>query len=648
MPHEINPESDTIHMELSRVEILNAIRKTHTGKAPGIDCIPYEILKSGKLTDELVMLYQKCFKYGLIPNDWNMIIIKPIPKKGKDPRIPLNTRGLNLMSSIAKVYTSVLNERIKTYLETNKKLCEEQCAYRKDRSCTDNLFILTSLIRSRKSAGLPTYACFVDYSRAFDVINVDLLMYRIHNIGINGGFYKALRSLYTDMYACVEVGKYRTDIFRLESGIRQGDVLAPTMFTTYVDSLLERLKKSGIGIQVQGEVINALMYADDLCMIASSEAELQKLIDIMSEWCREWRLCPNITKTCIIHFRPASHNRTTFCFNLNGEQLTIVPQTRYLGLDLNETLDFTVIANTLAKAASRALGALIAKTVHNRGFDFAMFEKLYKTTVEPIMEYSASIWGYKQYTKLDTVMHRALKFFLKVGKTCPTPMILGDTGWLPTRINRKIHMVKWWNRLISQSHDRLTRRVFEYDMNLRGHGAWCKDVKRILCECSLECHYTLNEPEGYVDIQVLREKLKEKHVTQWHREASTMNKLELYRSIKQEYGLEGYVQMKYITTKQRSVIAAIRGGILPIEVEKGRWRGIPRHERICKQCTHGCVEDTQHFLLECPHNQQERSLLMAQIQGLCSNVTVENLLANTRIYKYVAIYIIDSLTKPRK
>ena len=101
---------------------------------------------------------------------------------------------------------------------------------------------------------------------------------------------------------------------------------------------------------------------------------------------------------------------------MNGEKLNVVEQIRYLGLDLNEYVDYTVVSSSIAKASSRALGALISKTIKNKGLPFMTFEYLFKTTIQPIMEYCSSIWGYKEYLKIETVMHRALKFFLGIGK----------------------------------------------------------------------------------------------------------------------------------------------------------------------------------------------------------------------------------------
>ncbi len=176
-----------------------------------------------------------CFENGIIPSQWNRIIIRPIPKKGKNTRVPLNTRGINLIVAIAKLYTLVLNTRFKYYLETNEILCDEQNAYRTMTSCIDHLYILCITLKIRKHEKKDTYACFIDFTHAFDLINHTLLMGKLCTLGVWGKFYNAINSLYRDMKGRIKIDSIYTEWFPIVSGIRQGDVIAPTMFNLYLN-----------------------------------------------------------------------------------------------------------------------------------------------------------------------------------------------------------------------------------------------------------------------------------------------------------------------------------------------------------------------------------------------------------------------------
>ena len=98
------------------------------------------------------------------------------------------------MSTVYKLYASVLNNRIITVSEENHCFTDEQNGFRKDRS--DHLFTLRSVIRNRKHRKLQTYVAFVDVEEAFDRIDRTLLLYKLRNLGFEGKSYNAIKSIY--------------------------------------------------------------------------------------------------------------------------------------------------------------------------------------------------------------------------------------------------------------------------------------------------------------------------------------------------------------------------------------------------------------------------------------------------------------------
>ncbi len=97
----------------------------------GIDKIPNEILKTENVKNCLHSFFQYYFDTGLLPTHWLEAIIKPIPKsKTNDPRIPLNYRGVNLLSCIYKTYSCIINNRLSSYLERYHLIEDEQNGFR--------------------------------------------------------------------------------------------------------------------------------------------------------------------------------------------------------------------------------------------------------------------------------------------------------------------------------------------------------------------------------------------------------------------------------------------------------------------------------------------------------------------------------------
>jgi hypothetical protein len=169
--------------------------------------------------------------------------------------------------------------------------------------------------------------------------------------------------------------------------------------------LVDEVKKLDVGINVNGEKIGILLYADDVVFLCENENNLQKMLDTLSLWCNTNDLTVNINKSNIVHFR------TDFEFMFNDNILDIVPQYMYLGLLLTEVLNYDDMAKAVAKSASRSLGLLIAKCKTNGGFEYSTFTKLFDSLVMSVIEYGASIWGSKDFSFINAVKNKSNAVF---------------------------------------------------------------------------------------------------------------------------------------------------------------------------------------------------------------------------------------------
>ena len=112
-------ETQSLNLPISKAEIEKVVFRAKCGKSVGPDKIPYEILKFPRVINSLHSLFNFCLDTGLIPSIWRKAIITPIPKDStKAPRIPLSYRGISLLSTVSKLYSSVLNNRLLPYLKT--------------------------------------------------------------------------------------------------------------------------------------------------------------------------------------------------------------------------------------------------------------------------------------------------------------------------------------------------------------------------------------------------------------------------------------------------------------------------------------------------------------------------------------------------
>ena len=272
------------NQHISIFEVKKAIDSAKRGKATGIDNIPTEVLKNDIAVSFLHVLFNICFDNGIVPSDWGKCIINPIPKSSTtDRRDPLSYRGISLAPAMYKLYCSILNSRLSSWSDENHKLVDEQNGFRKRRSTTDHISSSVNIIDTRKKLKKSTFCAFIDFKKAYDTINSSMLWKRLTDIGISGKMFQAVKSLYTSVKSCVRVNSYRTEWFDVNCGLRQGCVLSPLLFNLFINDLAVFLKSLDLGVKIADENVCLMLYADDVVLLAESEADLQLILNSLND-----------------------------------------------------------------------------------------------------------------------------------------------------------------------------------------------------------------------------------------------------------------------------------------------------------------------------------------------------------------------------
>ena len=204
-------------------------------------------------------------------------------------------------------------------------------------------------------------------------------------------------------------------------------------------------------------------------------------------------------------------------------------------------------------------------------------------------------WGFKCQTDLESVPIRAIRYFMGVHRFAPHLALYGDIRWLPSTQRRWLHMVRFWNRLLTFDDNRLTKRVFLYDYENDNHNNWCSEIKRIFSYLNILNYY---ENKLVVNMDSVKQKLFDFYAGSWPDEIRQTPKLRTYVTFKTEFKTEEYTKMK-LQRNDRSILAQFCCGILPIRIETGRFVGERPEERPCKLCDPNVPGDERHFLLEC-------------------------------------------------
>ena len=455
-----------------------------------------------------------------------------------------------------------------------------------------------------------------------------------------------MKSILSDTSACVKLNGRLTDWFPVSSGVRQGDSSSPTIFAFFINDLISGLHNLNMGVTFGENKLCCLTYADDVLLLAESENDMQELLNFVNDWCRKWRLIINLSKSNAMHFRNKGKRRSNFDFKVGNETIDYASVYRYLGVHLNEHMDFKIIAETLAKAGGRALGAVISKIQSYKDVGFNTYSNLYNSCVVPVLDYCSGVWGFKGFGKIDMIQNRAIRYFMGVHRFTPILAITGDMGWVVSTNRRWANVLRLWNRLVNMNETRLTRKVFDYDYSMAGGKNWCSDVKTILTKVDLLAEF-YNKTS--VDLKNVENKLLENHKIDWSNKLQTVSKLRTYREFKSEYTTEKYL-LANMTKLEKSHFAQFRCGILPLRVETGRYSGLSVHERTCTICTSNATEDEIHFLFNCSCYQDLRQTLIYKATETNANFLllndVEKLKHVVENYSiYVAKFIVDAMKR---
>jgi len=87
--------------------------------------------------------------------------------------------------------------------------------------------------------------------------------------------------------------------FCIRSGVRQGGVLSPSLFSIYIRQLIDSLKKSDFGCHVHGVYVGCIVYADDVILLSASVLHLQKMLDICSDQAADIDIVFNAKKSSL-------------------------------------------------------------------------------------------------------------------------------------------------------------------------------------------------------------------------------------------------------------------------------------------------------------------------------------------------------------
>ena len=243
---EVKIMFEELDVGIEYIEIKKAVSKLKKDKSGG----PYLFLNelfihgSDTLLPYLKALFNKIIDTGYFPDMWSDGYIVPLHKKGKTDDVK-NFRGITLLSTLGKLFTRIINNRLNDWAENYNVYIEAQAGFRKEMSTIDNIFILNAIITHKLGKGEQLFCAFVDFTKAFDYVVRDIMWYKLIKIGVRGKLLTVIQSMYENIKSRVKLNNELSEAFECSLGVRQGECLSPFLFAMYVNDLEEEFYLKG-------------------------------------------------------------------------------------------------------------------------------------------------------------------------------------------------------------------------------------------------------------------------------------------------------------------------------------------------------------------------------------------------------------------
>ena len=374
----------------------------------GFDNIPVKVLKDGStiLAPVFCKLFNLIYTQNSVPQTWRTSRILPLYKKG-DRRLVANYRPISNLCAGSKIFERLILKRI---LEVEADLGTDlsgttQHGFKKKRSTITAAMELQNIIAKGMEEDCYVAVASMDLTAAFDVLDVNLLLRRMLNLGIPKDVLSLVKAWLGDRIGYVEVGSGCSEHFDIEFGSGQGSILGPVLFNFYIAPFVK--------------VKNAISYADDNYQVAISKSKnealeaLQEKVIEAEHWMSGSGLKVNVEKTEMVVFHRYETGRSEI--RVGNTVITSKSTMKVLGIHFDSRMSWDIQVDNAILNSRKSLHAL--RLVRTFFTDKEMI-KLVTANVFSKMYYGSQVWllpnlKEKLFTKMFSHSGRILKIIDK-------------------------------------------------------------------------------------------------------------------------------------------------------------------------------------------------------------------------------------------
>lgn len=290
----------------------------------------------------LLSLMNRCFLTGCLPTQWQESEITVLFKGKGSVADANNYRGINVLNGCFKLYERLIYRRVLSWADEWEHVGPNQFGFRAGRATNDAIFSLQTLIDlSTKYLGVPLFALFIDFAKAFPSVSRVELLRRLVKLGMPKRLVCAVASMFSINSSVLKIGGMVTVSFLVNKGVREGGVLSPLLFALVMSVIWEHLRLDRLVDHAMKLVFAmsskfALAYADDLVLLGVSPASVLQLLRSLQVAIDGLGLVINVGKTKAVCFQPTSGVvGSEFDIEIGGVKVEWVAEFEYLGYTLH-------------------------------------------------------------------------------------------------------------------------------------------------------------------------------------------------------------------------------------------------------------------------------------------------------------------------
>ena len=401
---------EQFRLEHFRIEdVLGEIKSIKLSKPSGIENISTMIIKDSlwALAHQFTWLLNLSIRTSCIPSEWKRARVSLIPKEGDLTDIN-NFRPIAILPVMSKIMEHLIQLQTMSYLDEHNILDVNQGGFRKNNSTTSTTAAMLDDIYENINHHQVTYSVFIDFRKAFDSINHQILLKKLSKLGFHRDTISWFQNYLTNRTQYTVVNGKNSSLLGVECGVPQGSVLGPMLFLLFINDISASIKYS-----------NYKLYADDTVLYSKCTGEddntlrvnLQSDLNNVSAWCKSNAIMMNVKKTKSMMFstRHKLSHINPIQISIDDRLLECVSFYKYLGTFVDSELNFVKQSNETIKSISYKY-YFLWKIRNFLNTDILL--KLYKSFIQPYFDYNdifLETTTAKQYDKLARLQRRCLR-----------------------------------------------------------------------------------------------------------------------------------------------------------------------------------------------------------------------------------------------